>query len=331
MHILGTNEAGLSLNQTFTSFVFPHFTMAQEKCTTCSKEPTPEQKLLQCGRCKTAAYCSTDCQKTDWPTHKEQCKRPNYIIRVRLCPDVDEMSWRLRATITDPPVERTLSCPSTATFSQLHQALQTAFGWATTHTYDFAILDPEYRTVGMEEDEENSMLDMIQRSMGKVNPNSPREYALRMVTKSTGPGVPIDAMHDGQRKHPRTVDKPASSTKLFQVLDTAQCRDGTLVYTYDFGDRWEHLLTVTGREPASTKFRCSEGVGHPVAEDVKQDGWADLKAAYRAQRPNKEQREQMQWFERQASNGDPRGLKNGREHEWDQEAVNARLSVREVR
>lgn len=203
---------------------------------------------------------------------------------MQLCPEA--ISWRLRAVIDDPVVERTISCPSHATFDQLHQALQAAFGWATTHTYDFNILDPDFNSETGKD--EAGMRDMLSRLSGKVDPNSPREYQLRILDKNKA-GLFIDSMHDNQRAHPRTPEKASRNTKLFSIFEDSNHRDGKMVYTYDFGDRWEHLLTVTGRADTSSKFRCIDGVGHHVAEDVKQDGWAELKEAYRTTRPNKEQ------------------------------------------
>ena len=41
-------------------------------CKTCLKENV---KLLTCGRCKSVFYCSKDCQKKDWKTHKTVCAR----------------------------------------------------------------------------------------------------------------------------------------------------------------------------------------------------------------------------------------------------------------
>jgi len=33
-------------------------------------------KLLSCGKCKTARYCSINCQREDWPQHKLTCNKP---------------------------------------------------------------------------------------------------------------------------------------------------------------------------------------------------------------------------------------------------------------
>mmetsp|Transcript_13706 Transcript_13706/g.38584 ORF Transcript_13706/g.38584 Transcript_13706/m.38584 type:complete len:112 (-) Transcript_13706:7-342(-) len=42
------------------------------------KQPFPFGSLLKCVRCDTVHYCGVDCQRSDWPEHKELCvrKRP---------------------------------------------------------------------------------------------------------------------------------------------------------------------------------------------------------------------------------------------------------------
>eukprot|EP01088_Endostelium_zonatum_P008993 TRINITY_DN2218_c0_g1_i1.p1 TRINITY_DN2218_c0_g1~~TRINITY_DN2218_c0_g1_i1.p1 ORF type:complete len:259 (+),score=49.46 TRINITY_DN2218_c0_g1_i1:103-879(+) len=43
----------------------------EEYCARCGKSGV---KLLRCGRCKKAWYCSQDCQRRAWTTHKTQCQ-----------------------------------------------------------------------------------------------------------------------------------------------------------------------------------------------------------------------------------------------------------------
>ncbi|KAF2405647.1 hypothetical protein EJ06DRAFT_468213 [Trichodelitschia bisporula] len=134
-------------------------------------------------------------------------------------------------------------------------------------------------------------------------------------------------MHEGGRKHPHTVEKKADTFPLYQLFDDAKYRGKQLAYTYDFGDNWEHVMTVEGRADSTKTFSCLLGTGQPVAEDVGSTrGWEKLKEAYRAATPSAEQREKRSWFERDASNADPRGLAGGRVDEWDRDAVNRKLS-----
>ncbi len=46
------------------------------KCWACAKVEDPSQgawKLLVCKRCRTAHYCSKECQHADWKEHKAVC------------------------------------------------------------------------------------------------------------------------------------------------------------------------------------------------------------------------------------------------------------------
>ncbi|KAJ6559808.1 hypothetical protein B0H19DRAFT_1145836 [Mycena capillaripes] len=42
----------------------------KQSCAVCGKL---ESELRRCGKCKHASYCSKECQKADWPTHKSAC------------------------------------------------------------------------------------------------------------------------------------------------------------------------------------------------------------------------------------------------------------------
>lgn len=45
----------------------------EKRCQKCGGPG--KSKLLVCGGCKRASYCSADCQKADWKTHKGSCRK----------------------------------------------------------------------------------------------------------------------------------------------------------------------------------------------------------------------------------------------------------------
>ena len=44
----------------------------QPSCTSCKKSP-PEVSLKHCAKCSATPYCSRDCQRADWKSHKKTC------------------------------------------------------------------------------------------------------------------------------------------------------------------------------------------------------------------------------------------------------------------
>lgn len=276
------------------------------------------------------------CQSKDWEAHKLSCKRQNYLLKVHLHSE----------EITKPPIYRTLSCPADSTFEEFHEALQIAFNWAGTHTFDFMVKDPVAQAERAAEEEgmtkEEEMLKIMQnmkltgkpvngvRNLLRILEDDPYGPGGPMVSGPGGPFVPskgIDFMHNSHRTHPETTERKASAIKLYEVLDKPRYKDMPLEYEYDFGDRWEHAITLLGRKDATDFFMCTDGESHYVAEDVGNClAWNELKEAYKSDRPNKEQRDKMEWFERQASNRDPQGLKNGRESTWAKGMINRRLA-----
>ncbi len=134
-------------------------------------------------------------------------------------------------------------------------------------------------------------------------------------------------MHNGMRKHAATPEVSPAKTRLGKVFENKQYKGAPMEYEYDFGDCWVHKIKIVGRADASDRFVCLEGAGHGVAEDAgSTSGWEALKKAYRTTTPTKEQREKRAWFEKQASNRDPRGLANGRDRIWDMVGVNVALA-----
>lgn len=314
------------------------------RCGNCNASPAnnPKITLMACSRCQDKHYCNKDCQAAAWSFHKANCKRLNYKLKFHLCP----------SHIKDPAVYRILSVPATTTFHALHLALQIAFGWANTHAYGFAVKTREFKKGGG--DLVDYIKEVIKRDAngGETSEDDSREYMVRISPIRAG--YKIDKMHEGRRKHPRTVEKHAQQMKLWQVFDNKEYKgkydtllhcycggmrefgaakadvypDKEIMYVYGFVDNWEHMITVEGRTKATDLIVCIDGSGHDVAEDVESDrGWEELKEAYHAVTPNRHQLERRRWYETMASNGDPLGLGNGQENEWRKATINQKLAA----
>ena len=63
-----------------------------------SKKPPPKKEVLFCGyceqacrrvlrcsKCKSVAYCGTDCQRKAWPNHKKRCVPPRHTKSLCAC------------------------------------------------------------------------------------------------------------------------------------------------------------------------------------------------------------------------------------------------------
>ncbi|PBC45299.1 plasmid pRiA4b ORF-3 family protein [Rhodococcus sp. ACPA1] len=113
-----------------------------------------------------------------------------------------------------PPIWRRLLVPGEITLRELHELLQVAFDWHSTHMYAF---DTAYGLFGVPDPE--------------LGLRSDTKVTLEQV--ATGPG-----------------------TKL--------------TYTYDFGDNWEHVITVEDSTPGAdgaTSPRCVGGRRKAPPED----------------------------------------------------------------
>lgn len=69
--------------QKFTRKVMRHVNEC-EGCTKCGKHRSDGVKLLKCSGCRTTLYCSVECQKAHWKTHKPDCKRIGQSIEHKM-------------------------------------------------------------------------------------------------------------------------------------------------------------------------------------------------------------------------------------------------------
>ncbi|KAL1643523.1 hypothetical protein SLS58_004883 [Diplodia intermedia] len=296
------------------------------RCSSCEQLPDATTALRRCSRCRTVAYCSNACQTAHWPTHQPSCKRPNYIIEAWMCP----------GEITNPAVKRTLSCPSTATFLELHYALQLAFGWTDTHDWDFCVKDRTYKP------QKFNLLDHIRvsgirdrRGLAELTGEDtsaydaqmaaePRKFLLRLKSL---PGMGYRRTEayfgDEARAHPRTSEKPANKLKLWQVLETEPYKGQECIYNYDFGDNWDHHIKIKGREAATSTFTCTGGEGARPFEDAGgPQGWKELKQGIRAGTCSESQKFDM------LNNGiNLDSFNPNKFNAWSLEDVNAKLAL----
>ncbi|KAI0648657.1 hypothetical protein C8Q79DRAFT_462148 [Trametes meyenii] len=71
------------------------------RCGRCFAGSTPERKLSSCGGCGRQFYCSRECQRADWQTHKPQCQTEDMIQRALVQLDTTPEGVPLRAGLPD--------------------------------------------------------------------------------------------------------------------------------------------------------------------------------------------------------------------------------------
>lgn len=146
--------------------------------------------------------------------------RSTYILRITLCD-------------AKPPIWRRLAAPSDITLGQLHDLIQTAMGWTNSHLHQFILKE---KTLAKKSPALMAQLaskecweDILTAARG-----------VRIFTSLTTPfGDPTDM--DGEDENAVTLGEVCPQVK------------SKLIYEYDFGDGWEHVIEVQKIVPASAK------------------------------------------------------------------------------
>ena len=80
VNTLLTAQVQSDLNKLSAEAAVEHFSISVDKCydseivcTRCLKKGSLTA-LRRCTGCKSSSYCSKDCQRSDWPSHKQLCK-----------------------------------------------------------------------------------------------------------------------------------------------------------------------------------------------------------------------------------------------------------------
>ncbi|CCM04154.1 uncharacterized protein FIBRA_06316 [Fibroporia radiculosa] len=86
--------------------------MTEKKCDSCGKKTAAHGSLKICSKCHAVRYCSLECQRSHWPTHKRTCSpftttnsvtvRPNYRAMTQ-SPISTAYATRVAMGIPSPP------------------------------------------------------------------------------------------------------------------------------------------------------------------------------------------------------------------------------------
>ncbi|KAF5361590.1 hypothetical protein D9757_011553 [Collybiopsis confluens] len=200
----------------------------------------------------------------------------------------------------DPKIYRIVDVPAWYTFQYLHFVIQYAFGpWQQCHLHEFYYARNKANRTGtisfdpvetvlkiLAEGEEPDALSGM-RNLGLFN-RAPPPVTPHLWEKQ----VKLEDVYDEAGPHHR------------RVLNA----DGKLTLASPTQDHWEHRISFGGEKMATAdRPLFSEAIGYPPAEDAGGiTGWEEVKAAFAAQRPTRDQLERRKWaIERM-------GFENGR-------------------
>ena len=130
-----------------------------------------------------------------------------------------------------PPIWRRLLIPSSASLFELHWAVQGMFEWANTHRHSFTVTLLKHDAA-------------FYQTVQQLPPDSPERFRLLFApTTAVYTADPEQVGHECGR----SLYRDGSKAQLSSVLPDVKSQ---LLYTYDFGDDWEHDITVEALLPA---------------------------------------------------------------------------------
>lgn len=137
----------------------------------------------------------------------------------------DAKTYQLRIELkrSSPPIWRRVAVPGDITLGGLHEVIQTVMGWENMHLHQFILrLDPAQLTI----DEMRGMVES-QGYDGLLGATRDRRF---FVPGHDPAGGPLGM--EGEDEY---------AVALAEVCPKVKSK---IVYEYDFGDGWEHVITV---------------------------------------------------------------------------------------
>lgn len=156
--------------------------------------------------------------------------------------DYKSYVFRIQLNLSNYDIYRRVECPVNMTFYDLHRAIITSFGWFDYHNHCFELMD-------------NSLSEF-----GDFNGRNVKLYM-------------YDGMDEYGAEYLNPEDYTIKSDMGVMLSDVFEDHDWCL-YTYDFGDGWEHIITVEERRSSDERVRphMIERHGERPPEDVGGEG-----------------------------------------------------------
>ena len=151
--------------------------------------------------------------------------------------DLRSYILKIRIDLERHDVYRIVEVPANLTFHDLHRAIIEMFDWSGCHCHSFDVVEGDHHTPG------------------------PRYVMPIKTTIYDGDNPPEDELMESDRIY--LSDRKVMLSEVFQTEDWC-------AYTYDFGDNWEHTITVEERKETggSDRIRVIEAEGQRPPEDV---------------------------------------------------------------
>ncbi|KIJ62755.1 hypothetical protein HYDPIDRAFT_29911 [Hydnomerulius pinastri MD-312] len=184
----------------------------------------------------------------------------------------------------NPPISRTFTIPSSWTFYRLNTAIQYTFGWQYCHLHQWTF-EPRRRPP-------------TRQNRGLISLDH-RETLLAIHM-----GTDEDEDDDwGATARARLGEKEIrmcdvwNERGMYRAAASKDGRLGSCYYLYDFGDHWDHEVTLvesTNLPSRKLKVIAAEGAG-PLEDAGGIRGWDEVKRAFASTNPSREMNDKKEW------------------------------------
>lgn len=158
-----------------------------------------------------------------------------------------------------PPVWRTILIEDSSSLQELHKAIQKAMGWGDYHMWEFRVGN---ETIAPEEEGYNA----AEAAIGRLKKSSTFK---KIIEQDDAKGkAPLDKLNELlEEERQKGKNRFTSDTEVGNLLNSPNQK---LAYLYDFGDNWEHIITVENvleEDQSQTYPACIAGARACPPED----------------------------------------------------------------